>query len=86
MVDRNGRVAGILLAVDAALNPERSTQELIRPFVTVTPSMPALAALRTMRAERAQLAVVQADGARRPVGVVAIKDLVEPLIGELHDW
>lgn len=86
VVDRNGRVAGILLAVDAALNPERSTQELIRPFVTVTPSMPALAALRTMRAERAQLAVVQADGARRPVGVVAIKDLVEPLIGELHDW
>jgi CBS domain containing-hemolysin-like protein len=48
--------------------------------------MPALAALRRMRRERAQLAIVQSDGARRSAGIVAIKDLVEPLIGEVHDW
>lgn len=86
VVDRSGRVAGIMLGLDAALYPERSTQELIRPVVTVEPTMPALAALRAMRTERAQLAIVQGDRARRAIGVVAIKDLVEPLIGEVHDW
>ncbi len=73
-------------AMDAAVHPERSTHELIRPAVFVEPETPALEALRLMRAERAQLAIVQGAGSTTPVGVVAIKDLVEPLIGEVHDW
>jgi putative hemolysin len=86
VVERGGRVAGIMLAMDAALHPERSTRELIRPAVHLDPQLPALEAIRLMRADRAQLAIVQADGASAPLGVVAIKDLVEPLIGEVHDW
>ena len=86
VVDRSGRVAGILLAMDAGLHPERSTRELIRPALTLDPQLPALEAIRLMRGERAQLAVVMAKGATTPMGVVAIKDLVEPLIGEVHDW
>lgn len=86
VVERGGRVAGIMHAMDAAVHPERSTHELIRPAVFVEPETPALEALRLMRAERAQLAVVQAPGTTTPIGVVAIKDLVEPLIGEVHDW
>ena len=86
VVERGGRVAGIMHAMDAAVHPERSTRELIRPAVVLEPGTPALEALRLMRAERAQLAVVQASGATTPLGVVAIKDLVEPLIGEVHDW
>jgi len=86
VVDRRGRVAGILLAMDAGLHPERSTRELIRPALTLDPGLPALEAIRMMRAERAQLAIVQSRGSTTPLGVVAIKDLVEPLIGEVHDW
>jgi CBS domain containing-hemolysin-like protein len=86
VVERGGRVAGIMHAMDAAVHPERSTHELIRPAVFVEPETPALEALRLMRAERAQLAIVQVPGTTSPIGVVAIKDLVEPLIGEVHDW
>lgn len=86
VVERSGRVAGILFAMDAALHPERSTRELIRPAVLLEPNLPALEALRRMRSERAQLAIVQAPDSDTPLGVVAIKDLVEPLIGEVHDW
>ena len=86
VVDRRGRVAGILLSMDAGLYPERSTRELIRPALTLDPGLPALEAIRRMRAERAQLAIVQLSGGTTPLGVVAIKDLVEPLIGEVHDW
>ena len=86
VVERGGRIAGIMHAMDAAVHPERSTHELIRPAVFLEPDTPALEALRLMRAERAQLAIVQTSGSSSPLGVVAIKDLVEPLIGEVHDW
>jgi CBS domain containing-hemolysin-like protein len=38
-----------------------------------------------MRRDRVQLAVV-ADRPDRPVGIVTMKDLVEPLVGDLAAW
>ena len=67
-------MAGIMHAMDAALHPDRSTRELIRPAVHLDPQLPALEAIRLMRADRAQLAIVQAEGASNPLGVVALKE------------
>jgi CBS domain containing-hemolysin-like protein len=38
-----------------------------------------------MRRERVQLAIV-ADRPDRPLGIVSMKDLVEPLVGDLVAW
>jgi magnesium and cobalt exporter, CNNM family len=44
---------------------------------------PVAAAIRVMRTERSQLAVVQQDS--EPIGVVALEDLLEEVIGEFDD-
>jgi CBS domain containing-hemolysin-like protein len=44
---------------------------------------PVAAAIRVMREERSQLAVVQRGS--EPVGVVALEDLLEEVIGEFDD-
>lgn len=86
VVERTGRVAGILHALDAAVRPDQPTRKLLRPAITLDPRTPALEALRSMREARAQLAIVQRPGSSRPLGVVGLKDLVEPLTGELSVW
>ena len=86
VVERSGRVAGIVHALDAAVRPDQPTNKLLRPAVVLEPSTPALEALRLMRENRAQLAIVQRVGSKRPIGVVGLKDLVEPLTGELRVW
>ena len=91
VVDRDGRVAGILHAIDAVATPDKTTQELLRPATIIDPDVTTLEALKQMRGARVQLAIVgirERDGGSRfrPVGVVRIKDLVEPLIGPVRDW
>ena len=91
VVDRDGRVAGILHAIDAVATPEKTTQELLRPATIIDPDVTTLEALKQLRDARVQLAIVgirERDGGSRfrPVGVVSIKDLVEPLIGPVRDW
>jgi CBS domain containing-hemolysin-like protein len=49
------------------------------------PSVSALDAIGRMRRERVQMAVV-GDRLDRPLGIVSIKDLVEPLVGDLAAW
>lgn len=91
VVDRDGRVAGILHAIDAVATPDKTTQELLRPATIIDPHVTTLEALKQLRDARVQLAIVgirERDGGSRfrPVGVVSIKDLVEPLIGPVRDW
>ena len=43
-------------------------------------------ALRAMRAARQSMAVVISDATRRPIGIVTLKDLDDPLTGELAAW
>jgi CBS domain containing-hemolysin-like protein len=57
----------------------------VRPIVVISPSASALDAIQTMRRERVQLALV-AERPERPLGIVSMKDLVEPLVGDLAAW
>lgn len=83
VVDRTGKVVGVLTALDAILDPTASTAVLMKPATVFTPTEPAMAALRVMRSVRARLAVVIDPGTTQPLGVVAIKDLIEPVTGNL---
>lgn len=85
VVDAVGRVSGMVVAVDHFARPDASTSELVRPLFVLAPGMSALDAIQTMRRERAQMALV-ADRPDRPLGIVSMKDLVEPLVGDLAAW
>ena len=85
VVDATGRVSGVVVAVDHFATPDATTSALVRPLVALAPGTSALEAIQTMRRERAQLALV-ADRPDRPLGIVSMKDLVEPLVGDLATW
>ena len=86
VVDRTGEVRGLLHVIDAMVRPERSTEELIRPTIKLTTSTSTFEALERMREARVQLAIVVDATSADAVGVISIKDLVEPLIGPIRDW
>jgi CBS domain containing-hemolysin-like protein len=52
------------------------------PVLTLPASMPVAQAVTAMRAERSQLALVE-EGA--VVGIAALEDLLEELIGDFED-
>lgn len=83
VVDRAGRVVGILNQMDLHLRPAEPVSALLTPVVRLAPRSGVIDALATMHRAGARLAVVESDG--RPVGLVSTKDLVEPLTGELAD-
>jgi putative hemolysin len=87
-VDGVTNVVGVVNVLDA-LRHGRDTcppiSELMRSTLELPPSTPLRPALRTLQNEHAAMAVVVSD-AGRPIGVVTIKDLVEPLTGDLAVW
>ncbi len=85
VLDRSGRVCGILAALDALVEPRRPTRELMTAATLLPGEMGAMEALRSMRRSRSRMAVV-IDRSGRPRGIVSLKDLVEPLTGDLRAW
>ncbi len=84
-VDAQGAVLGVVSALDVLLQPAGPTASLLREAPVLAPHTPALTALTLMRQSRVSLAIV-ADRADKPLGIVTIKDLVEPLVGDLAAW
>ncbi|MGA1399345.1 MAG: CNNM domain-containing protein [Phycisphaerales bacterium] len=85
VVDAQGRVRGVIQALDAILDPSAPTSTLVRPAETLSPDLPATEAIRLLRQKRARLAIVARPGGK-PLGVVGLKDLIEPLTGDLRAW
>ncbi|MCC7203831.1 MAG: DUF21 domain-containing protein [Phycisphaeraceae bacterium] len=88
VLDDQGRVAGVVSLYDALQHDPAScppVAQLMRPAVTVEPQMPLRAALRLFQKQRLDLAIV-AGREDAPRGLVTVKDLVEPITGELVAW
>jgi CBS domain containing-hemolysin-like protein len=84
VVGKDGRVVGALRQLDLALWPNKSLAELLSPVARLTPRMPVTEALEAMHRAGAGLGVVESDS--KPVGLVTVKDLIEPLTGDLPDF
>ncbi len=84
VVDGRGRVVGVLRQMDVLLRPRASVRELATPAFRLDPGASVQEALGAMRREGATLAIVERGG--RPLGIVTVKDLVEPLIGDIREW
>ncbi len=88
IVDDAGRLHGVLYALDVLRQPPDATEplEALRRSVTrLEPDTSLHQALRQMRAEHSAMAVVMSDD-EVPRGIVTVKDLVEPITGDLMAW
>ncbi len=86
VVDTAGQVRGILSSIDALLEPDEPTAGLTSEPMTIPTTAPLRAALRSMRLHRQAMAVAIDPDTGRPRGLVTLKDLVEPITGELAAW
>lgn len=86
VVDESGKVVGVLAMLDVLLEPDRSTAQLMRPAVTFSPNTSVGEALKAMRTGRQAMAIVTEGSTNEPLGLLTLKDLVEPLTGELAAW
>ncbi len=73
-----------LLRLPAAAQHEPVPLELIRRMLVVGADEPLDSTLRRMRSARSHLAVVSADDGET-VGIVAMEDVVEELVGDIRD-
>lgn len=86
VVDRAGRVRGVFAWSDLVVGPTAETSDLMHEPLTFPPDTRVLTALGAMREQRQPMAVVEDPSTGRPLGLVTLKDLVEPLTGELAAW
>jgi CBS domain containing-hemolysin-like protein len=88
VTDQDGRIVGIVHVRDALRatttgNPATAGELMTAPL-TVPTQVSVAAAVQAMRTHRAQLALAT-DPARAVVGLVAMEDLLEEVIGEFDD-
>jgi len=85
VVDQSGNVLGILPILSALLAPESCTLDLLKEPLFIPPDMPVRDALQRLRKSKSSMAIVSI-GNKKPLGIVTLKDLVEPIVGELAAW
>lgn len=81
----DGRVVGIASVQELLLGNRPADEVLDRAVIRFSPETPAMTALELLRVDRRPIGIVEGtDG--RPLGVITLKDLVEPLLGDLRAW
>lgn len=86
VVDHTGAVRGVLPAISALLEHDRPTDELMQSVHFLPAAMPVNQAIREVRESGLAMAIVTSSNQTQPIGIVTLKDLVEPLVGELAAW
>jgi putative hemolysin len=82
LVDRTGRVIGVLRHLDLYTQTKRSPHECVQSAVYVRVATPAREAMAMLHRARSKIAIV-VDASDRPLGIVTARDLVRPLTGDL---
>ncbi len=84
----NGRVevVGIVSALDLLLKPTVSVRDLAQPVLCIDPATSVLASARRMRQSRRTMAIVSASDSAQPLGIVTLKDVLEPVVGVNPGW
>lgn len=77
------KVKGVILSKDFLLNPDRSPARLIRPVRFIPEQASVEALLELFRRTGSKLALV-VDEYGGIAGIVALEDIVEAIVGELH--
>ncbi|MCH2161584.1 MAG: CNNM domain-containing protein, partial [Phycisphaerales bacterium] len=87
VVGSDGKVQGTISVMQTLLHPNGTVEELLQPVPELPGDTPVLEALEQLRRDGEPMAiVVRSDGSGLPAGLVTLKDLVEPLTGDLAAW
>jgi CBS domain containing-hemolysin-like protein len=84
VVDARGQVVGVVRQIDLYTRPDAPLERLLARPARLDPRESLRDGLEKVRMSGVPLAIVERDG--RPVGIATVRDLVEPLTGELPDW
>lgn len=84
VVDERGQPLGVVHYLDLHTKPDVPLAGLVTPIPRIDPATGVREALRLLQDEGATMAFVERHG--KVVGLVTLKDLVEPLTGELAAW
>lgn len=84
VVDRQGQVVGVVHVIDLFLDERATPRSLMTPVVRIDAGVEARESLRILRSKGEHMAIVTHH--ERPIGLVTMKDLVEPVTGELLAW
>ncbi|MCP4837427.1 MAG: DUF21 domain-containing protein [Phycisphaera sp.] len=84
VTDGSGRVIGVVGVQDLLLGREFN-DSIDQSMPRLGPGTPVFVALETLRQARRPMGIVE-DSSGRPLGIVTLKDLVEPLLGDLRAW
>jgi magnesium and cobalt exporter, CNNM family len=84
LIDKSGKVLGVLWNLDVYLRPEVSWTTLAAEPARLAPATPIRDALAALKESPAGVGIVEERG--RPIGLITRKDLVEPLIGDVVAW
>ena len=85
VVDGQGFVVGVLPVLSALLAPQETTTNLLKTPIFITADTPVRDALHDLRKSGVSMAIVTTQN-KKPIGIVTLKDLVEPMVGELAAW
>ncbi|MSQ91009.1 MAG: DUF21 domain-containing protein [Phycisphaerales bacterium] len=80
------RVIGVVASLDAILQPKTALCELMQEPLMIDSKTLVMEAARRMRLARQTLAIVTESNSDAPIGIVTLKDLVEPIIGVTPEW
>lgn len=86
VIDKSGHVLGVLPAIAALLELEKPTIEIMQLVQSIDTTMSVGQAIKQVRESGQAMAIVTSPNSTTPVGLVTLKDLVEPLVGELAAW
>ncbi|MBT4583541.1 MAG: DUF21 domain-containing protein [Phycisphaerae bacterium] len=86
VINTSGHVEGVLFAITALLDREKPTAEITQPVQSIFATMSVGKAIKQVRESGQAMAIVISPTSKKPIGIVTLKDLVEPLVGELAAW
>lgn len=87
VVDASGQPAGALHVFDVMLREPTTCpplESLMRPAPWIDPRLPLRQALGELRLEHSAMGFVGSPD--QPLGIITVKDIVEPITGELATW
>ena len=87
VVDEQGAVAGMVSLHEALTYSKAncpSVKNLLQPILEIDVEVPIRLALRQLQEQKTAMAIIIKD--KTPIGIVTIKDLIEPITGELTSW
>ena len=87
VIDEQGNVQGMMSLHETLLYGKDNCppiRELLQPLPQMDVTVPLRVALRQLQDSQSAMGLVVKDN--KPVGIVTVKDLVEPITGELTSW